>query len=156
MGVAVAKVVLRYSILPLAELRLVGEGEVATSKRQANAYLSRRLRYVEHHERAEHRHHPYSGVGDGGDGGDVELLDLVTRDPAAGITLTNHFSVYMPLPVLRSTVEEHNPSGQNITLQLVSSLVLRGLTLPSEQWWKEWRVRFAHNAWFREGGPLST
>jgi hypothetical protein len=123
-----------------AKVRLAGEGsEVATSKRQVNAYLSRRLRYVQHQERTAHHHH----------GGNLELLDVVTLDPASGITVTNHFSVYVPLP-LRSTVEVHNTSSQDITLRFVSSLVIRCLTLQSKQWWREWRVRFAQNASFRE------
>jgi len=59
-----------------------------------------------------------------------------------------HFSVY----VLRATVEVQNTatSNEDITPQQLSSLVLGGLTLPSEEWWEEWRLHFAHNAWFRE------
>ena len=37
----------RYSALPLAEVRLAGEGsEISTSKRQVNSYVSRRLCYM--------------------------------------------------------------------------------------------------------------
>lgn len=53
-GVAAVKSASRYSALPPAEARLAGEGgEAAESKRQANGYLSRRLQYVEHGERAQ-------------------------------------------------------------------------------------------------------
>jgi len=53
-GAAAVKSVSRYSALPLAEVGLAGAGgEAATSKRQANGHLSRRLEYVEHGERAQ-------------------------------------------------------------------------------------------------------
>ena len=126
----------RDSALPLAEVRLAGEGsQIGTSKRQVNSYLARRLRYVRHEERGD---------------GAMKLLDVVTRDPTTGIIVTNHFSVYPELPVLRSTVEVHNASEEDLTLQMVSSLVFGGLTLESEKWWKEFRVLFARNDWFRE------
>jgi hypothetical protein len=84
--------------------------------------------------------------------GGLNFLDVVTKDPVTDITAIVHLSVYVPLPVLRSTVEVQNTSASNadVTLQLVSSLVLGGITLPSEKWWKDWRLHFAHNGWFRE------
>ena len=126
----------RDNALPLAEVRVVGEGnEITASKRQVGGYLGRRLRYVRHEERSD---------------GGLKFLDVVTRDPTTGITVTNHFSAYPELPVLRSRVEVHNSSKGNLTLQMVSSLVFAGLTPGSESWWKELRLSFAHNGWYRE------
>jgi alpha-galactosidase len=126
----------RYSALPLAEVRLAGEGsEIGTSKRQVNSYLSRRLRYVRHEERDE---------------ASMKVLDVVTSDPTTGISVTTHFSVYPELPVLRSTVEVHNTSKRDVVLQMVASLVLGGLTLGSAKWWNDFRLSFARNDWFRE------
>jgi alpha-galactosidase len=82
----------------------------------------------------------------------LKFLDAVAKDLVTGIMAIAHFSVYVPLPVLRSTVEVQNTSASNgdVTLQLVSLLVLGGVTLPSEKWWKDWQLHFAYNAWFRE------
>lgn len=80
----------------------------------------------------------------------THFLDVVTSDPTTGISVTNHFSVYPELPVLRSTAEVHNTSKRDVTLQMATSLVFGGLTLGSEKWWKDFRVSFARNDWFRE------
>lgn len=87
-----------------------------------------------------------------GSGENLKCLDVVTKDPVTGITVIVHFSVYVPLPVLHATVEVQNTatSNEDITIRQLSSLVLGCLTLPSEEWWEEWRLHFAHNAWFRE------
>lgn len=87
-------------------------------ERQVNSYLSRHLRYVRHEELVE---------------GPTHFLDVVTSDPTTGISVTNHFSVYPELPVLRSTAEVHNTSKRDVTLQMVASLVFGGLTLGSEK-----------------------
>jgi alpha-galactosidase len=126
----------QYPALPLAEVRLAGEGsEIGTSKRQVNSYLSRRLRYVRHEER---------------DDAGMKCLNVVTSDPITGVIITNHFSVYPELPVLRSTVELHNASESDITLQALSSLVFGGLSLGSQKWWEDFSLSFARNNWLRE------
>jgi alpha-galactosidase len=125
----------RYSALPLAEVRLAGEGsEIGTSKRQINSYLSRRLRYVRHEERNE---------------GPIKCHDVVAVNPTTEVSVTNHFSVYPELPVLCSTAEAHNTSERDVTLQMLASLVFGGLTLGSEKWWKDFHLSFARNDWFR-------
>ena len=122
--------------LPLVEIRLAGEGSaVSSSQRQMGSALGRRLKYVRHEEYRDDL---------------VEGLDVVTKDPLTGLTVTSHFTVYPGIPVLRSTVEVRNDSGEEQVLQAVSSLACGGLTKGSEQWWEDYKVSYAHNSWFRE------
>ena len=125
------------SDLPLANIRLSGEGrEADTSKRQINGYLSRRLRYVRHEERE---------CNEG-----VKYLDVVSQDAKTGLTVTNHFTVYPKLPVLRSSVTVENCGKSKVTLQTVSSLIIQNLTSGSIRYWEDYRVSFARSDWFRE------
>ena len=122
--------------LPLAEVRIAGEGTaIAISKRQMGAALSCRLQYVQYQQ------HKKDGV---------EALDVEMNDPQTGLTITSHYAVYGDVPVIRSYVEVRNDSATNRTLQTACSLALGGLTQPSEEWWKEYKVCYAKNSWFRE------
>ncbi|KAJ4245554.1 hypothetical protein NW762_014063 [Fusarium torreyae] len=124
------------SSLCLNEIRLAGEGsQFGTSKRQIESYFGQRLRYVSHKEH---------------DCADKKTLEIVTRDPVTNLTVTTCFSVYGDVPVIRSRVTITNTGEQVQTLQAVSSLVYGGLGLPTESWWRNWNVHFAHNNWFRE------
>ena len=126
----------RFSALPLAEVRLAGEGsQFTTSKRQVLGYVGQRLRYVSHAESKSSLE---------------RVLEVTMHDPHTKITVTSRFSVFGELPVLRSTVRVENTSTQDITLQAVSSFVYGGLTLSMADWCENWRVHFAHNTWFRE------
>lgn len=126
----------RNSTLPIAEVRLAGEGsQTGTSKRLVNGYIARRLCYMGHEEHGDET---------------TKYLDVVSRDPTTGIVVTNHFIAYPDLPVLRSFVEVFNAGNEDHTLQMVSSLVLGGLTLGSEEWWRDFHVSHARNDWCRE------
>ena len=122
--------------LPLAEVRITGEGTaIATSKRQMGAALSCRLQYVRHQQ------HKKDGF---------EALDVEMNDPQTGLTITSHYTVYEGVPVIRSSVEVRNDSATERMLQTVCSLALGGLTQPSQEWWKGYKVCYAKNSWFRE------
>lgn len=127
----------RESALPIVEVKLAGQGGVqgATTTRMVGSYVSRRLQYVKHEERAD-------------DNG--RMLDIVMRDSTAGITVTSHFMAYPDLPVIRSSASVRNDSKKTVSLQQVSSLVVGGISLPSKEWWKDYHVSFADSTWFRE------
>ena len=123
-------------ILPLAEVRLGGEGlQSDSSKRQVGTYVGHRLRYVRHEERRENG---------------VEVLDVVSQDPVTGVTVTNFFSAFADLPVLRCKVEIRNDSQKPVVLHMLSSLVVGGLTSQPEKWWEEFDLVLPTSAWFRE------
>ena len=124
------------SALPLAEVRLSGEGrEIDTSKRHINGYLSRRLQYV------QHREHEMEGT---------SFLDVETRDPKTGLIVTSHFSVFGEVSVLRSSIEVQNPGNIAVVLDSVSSLVVGGVTCGSERYWDDYKLALSRNDWFRE------
>lgn len=108
---------LRDSALLVVEVKLAGQGGVqgSTTTRMVGTYVSRRLQYVQHEERADDK---------------TRMLDIVMRDPSAGITVTSHFMAYTDLPVIRSTASVRNDSEKTISLQQVSSLVIGGISLP--------------------------
>ncbi|KAK2766755.1 hypothetical protein FQN54_006069 [Arachnomyces sp. PD_36] len=127
----------RDSALPTAEIKLAGQGGVqgATTNRMVGSYVSRRLQYVKHDE---------------GVSGSQRALDIYLRDPSSGITVISHYVSYPDLPVIRSTTSVRNDSKETVSLQQVSSLVLGGISLPSREWWNDYRVSFANSTWFRE------
>jgi alpha-galactosidase len=127
----------RDSALPVVEVKLAGQGGIqgATTTRMVGSYVSRRLQYVQHEERADNSR---------------RILDIVMRDTSAEITVISHFMAYPDLPVIRSTTTVRNDSKQTISLQQVSSMVIGGISLPSSEWWKDCRVSFANSTWFRE------
>lgn len=126
------------SLLPLHQLRLLGEGNFngsKTSKALVSTYLSNRLKYVSHRERSD------SGV---------NTCEVVTKDEISGLEVTSLFTAFDHIPVLRSTVTIENKSNRTVSITSIPSLVIGGLTKDSSQWWYDYTVHSATNTWFRE------
>lgn len=85
----------REHSLPLAQIRLVGEGSVyGTSERLVYSATSARLQYVEHREWVEHRdpHRPNDS------GEDVHFLDIVTNDTVTQMEVRCRYCVFGGIP----------------------------------------------------------
>ncbi|TPX11550.1 uncharacterized protein E0L32_007761 [Thyridium curvatum] len=124
--------------LPLAEIRLTGEGNHTSksSKSLVASYIGKRLQYRKHQEErhAESR---------------VTTLDIEMYDDKTQITVTSHLTVYDDIPVVRSSATVRNDSDEKITVSQVSSLVVGGLAR-SKEWWNDYVISEANNTWFRE------
>lgn len=85
----------RQHSLPLAQIRLVGEGSVyGTSERLVYSATSTRLQYVEHREWVERR-----DANEHNDaGGDVYFLEIVTRDIVTQMEVRCQYSVFGGIP----------------------------------------------------------
>lgn len=123
--------------LPLAEVRVAGEGnDIASSERLMGGGLSRRMRYLGHHE---------SQQPDG-----AMTLEVTMRDPETSLTVTTTLTAWPDLPVVRWQTRARNDGDQPAHLQLLSSIALGGISGPGSDWWDEQTVGFARNSWFRE------
>lgn len=127
------------SALPLVEVRLAGEGTKSfkSSKALVGTALGARLKYQAHHERA------ISPA--------AKMLDVTLYDDVSQITVISHLTVYDNVPVLRSSSTVRNGSTVNrVIVTQLSSLVLGGLTISSDEWWSGYVLSTANNTWFRE------
>ncbi len=122
--------------LPLAQVRLVGEGNsiYKSSKTLIGSYVSARLRYVSHAETKNDLQ---------------QSLEIICHDETSGILVTTHFVVFTGIPVLRSWTTITNASENNVVLSQVNSLTFGGLS-NSEEWWNDYTLSTATNTWFRE------
>ena len=122
--------------LPLAEVRLAGEGNAdASSERLVGGSTGRRLRYVAHAETAD---------------GETRSLTVEMQDPATRLTVRTSFTVRGDVPVATAETEVVNDGSGPVGVQFVSSLVVGGLTGHAENWWRDHHVSVAQNSWFRE------
>ncbi|KAK8067505.1 hypothetical protein PG996_006617 [Apiospora saccharicola] len=126
------------SATPLCEIRLSGEGnkQSETSKTLVGGYVGTRLNYKSHHVQTD-------------DGNRHKTLDVVLHDEQTGITVTSRMVLFDGLPVLRSSTAVQNDGKKDVLLTQISSLVIGGLTR-SKEWWADFTVSYATNAWFRE------
>lgn len=85
----------REHSLPLAQIRLVGEGSVyGTSERIVYSATSARLQYVEHREWVEQGDaDKYSAAGR-----DLYFLEIVTRDTTTEMEVRCRYSVFGGIP----------------------------------------------------------
>lgn len=122
--------------LPLAQVRLVGEGNTThkTSKTLIGSYVSARLKYSSHSETKGDRQ---------------QSLDITSYDEVSRISVTTHFQVFMGIPVLRSWTTVTNNSEQDVILCQASSLAFGGMS-SSKEWWNDYTLSTATNSWFRE------
>lgn len=126
------------SSLPLAEVRLAGEGTCLggkTSKSLIGSYIGQRLKYRKHEE---HRVN------------DVATLSITTSDVESGLEVTTSLSVRGTSSTLRSEVTVRNSSEKAVNVQQVTSIVIGGLTTRSQNWWEDYTLFTATNSWFRE------
>jgi alpha-galactosidase len=126
------------SDLPLASVRLVGEGNTSdkTAKCLVGSYVSARLRYQSHNMGAT---------------AEKETLDIQSFDPFTGIRVVTHFVVHKDIPVLRSSATIKNMSeNTSVVVTQISSLTIGGLTTSSEEWVSDYSIMTATNGWFRE------
>ncbi|MCW4457106.1 glycoside hydrolase family 36 protein [Microbacterium sp. MPKO10] len=122
--------------LPLAEVRVAGEGNaIASSERLMGSALSRRMRYVSHDETTE---------------GDSSRLEVTMRDPGSSLTVVTRLRSWRDIAVVRWQTDVINDGDAAADVQLLSSFALGGLTAPGSAWWNDQRVAFADNSWFRE------
>lgn len=85
----------REHSLPLAQIRLVGEGSVyGTSERLVYSATSTRLQYVEHREWIERR----DSDGNHGAGEDIHFLEIVTIDTVTQMEVRCRYSVFGGIP----------------------------------------------------------
>ncbi|KAK7972261.1 hypothetical protein PG988_006395 [Apiospora saccharicola] len=99
-------------------------------------YVGTRLNYKSHHVQTD-------------DGNRHKTLDVVLHDEQTGITVTSRMVLFDGLPVLRSSTAVQNDGKKDVLLTQISSLVIGGLTR-SKEWWADFTVSYATNAWFRE------
>lgn len=85
----------REHSLPLAQIRLVGEGSLlGTSERMVYSAASARLQYVEHRDWVEKRDPDrYSDAGK-----DLYVLEIVTRDATTEMEVRCRYSVFGEIP----------------------------------------------------------
>lgn len=124
-------------IVPLASIRLVGEGNMQdkTSKALVGSYVSARLQYVSHSK--------HSNL-------EFEALDVFSEDPVTKLKVTTHLRVYQGIPCLRAYTSVKNGSTSDIVVSQVTSLTVGPLTGGSKFWWDEFTLNSATNTWFRE------
>lgn len=85
----------REHSLPLAQIRLVGEGSVyGTSERLVYSATSARLQYVEHREWVDSRDSDRHNDSDG----DVHFLEIVTNDIMTQTEVRCRYSVFGGIP----------------------------------------------------------
>src|ERR1700753_1262106 len=119
------------SMLPLAAVRLAGEGNLdfKTSKSMAGSHVSERLRYKSHRERTAQ---PNKGKRQ------VKVLDVEQYDPKTKVTVTSHLSIFEGLPVLRSCTSICNSRTEgDVVVTQLASLVVGDMTRANE-WWHEY------------------
>ncbi|OJJ47556.1 hypothetical protein ASPZODRAFT_15007 [Penicilliopsis zonata CBS 506.65] len=124
-------------IVPLASIRLVGEGNQRdkTSKALVGSYISTRLRYLSHSKDS------FAGF---------EALDILSEDPVTKLKVTTHLRVYQGVPCLRAHTTVENGGTSDLVVSQVTSLTIGALTSGTKSWWSEFTVSSATNTWFRE------
>lgn len=124
------------SSLPLAQVRLVGEGNATqkTSKTLIGSYVSSRLRYSSRSETKGDRE---------------QFLHITSYDEVSRISATTHFQVFTGIPVLRAWTTVTNDSDKDVILCQANSLTFGGMA-SSKEWWNEYTLSTATNSWFRE------
>jgi alpha-galactosidase len=126
------------SAAPLCEVRLSGEGNIATktSRSLVGTYLGARLKYQNHN------------ITENQDAG-TKTLHTEIKDEETGVTVVSHLTIYSGLPIVRSSATIRNDGTEDIIVTQVTSFVFGGVTrLP--QWWANYSVSRATNTWFRE------
>ncbi|KEY66821.1 hypothetical protein S7711_10125 [Stachybotrys chartarum IBT 7711] len=133
--------------LPLAEIRLAGEGNEAfkTSKTLVGGYTSTKLKY--------HSHQTFSTtcpIGSRGTAAVADHLEVESHHQDIKLSTTVRFTVFEDIPVLRSQVMVHNQSDEALVLSQTSSLVVGNLSVSVSDWSRAFNLSSSTNSWFRE------
>lgn len=97
----------------MVEILIAGEGRALTNTRSDRTQVSERLRFVEKKERLEEGAH---------------RLDITQQDPVSGLAVVTSFIRPVGLQSVRVSTRLTHEGGSPLTVQMVSSLALSGLT----------------------------
>ncbi|SHE25288.1 alpha-galactosidase [Actinomyces glycerinitolerans] len=113
----------------MVEILAVGEGRALTSTRSHRGALSERLRFVSRHElEYESREAAGDTPGAGREHVKARTLEIVQQDPLSGAVVTTTFTRYDSLAAWRVSTKIRNDGDRPISLQMISSIALDGLT----------------------------
>lgn len=127
----------KLGTVPLLGVRLNGEGNPSqkSSKTLIGSYISSRLRYQSHHEHSD---------------GQSKSLDIITYDEVSQISVITRLSVYLGIPVIRSTATIRNDSQEDIVVDQLSPLIVGALCEKPISCWLDYTLSTPTNSWFGE------